>query len=62
MYELKYTRQQAARETGWSKCELALIIEKGYIETDQDGFISFEDTKILSNRPDSISRHKPEEA
>ena len=49
MYEIKYTRKEAARRSGWNKYELALILEEGYITADDDGFISLEDVKILSD-------------
>ncbi len=49
MYEIKYTRKEAAQRSGWNKYDLAVILEEGYITADDDGFISLEDVKILSD-------------
>ena len=49
MCEIKYTRKEAAQRSGWTKYELALILEEGYIAADGDGLISLEDVKILSD-------------
>ncbi len=37
------------RRSGWNRYDLAAILEEGYITPDDDGFISLEDVKILSD-------------